>query len=202
MNTDIKADTDNVDAIQELMMPAAETVAAMLRGVDSARLDRPTPCQDWDLHELVHHVLGTTTGLAKIGRKEDLGTNPWAGPEVTDDWNIVLADRFEVLAAAWSEDDAWAGSVQLGSEMPASAIGDMAYAEILLHGWDLARALGAELSATPEMAAALRRTVAETAELGREMDAYGPEVAVADDASDLDHALAAAGRDPNWAPAT
>ncbi len=124
------------------MKPAAETVAAMLRVVDPAGLDRATPCQDWDLQALVHHVLGTTTGLAKIGRKEELGADPWAGPEITPDWNTVLADRLEALAAAWSDDDAWAGSVQLGSEMPAAAIGDMAYAEILLHGWDLARTVG------------------------------------------------------------
>ena len=49
----------------------------------------------------------------------------------------------------------------------------MAYAETLLHGWDIARTLGAELLVSPAMAAVLLAGVEETAELGRQMEAYG-----------------------------
>ena len=82
--------------------------------------------------------------------------------------------------------------------MPASTIGEMAYAEILLHGWDVARAVGSGLELTPEMAAALLQTIEETADLGRRMGAYGAAVEVPEDAGDFDRALAAAGRDPDW----
>ena len=75
----------------------------------------------------------------------------------------------------------------------------MAYAEILLHGSDIARATGTSLEVSDEGAAALRRTVAETAELGRQMGAYGDPVAVDPDATDFETALGSAGRDPAWA---
>ncbi len=110
----------------------------------------------------------------------------------------MLADNVEALADAWAGDAAWSGSVQLGAEMPASTIGEMAYAEILLHGWDVARAVGSGLELTPEMAAALLQTIEETADLGRRMGAYGAAVEVPEDAGDFDRALAAAGRDPDW----
>lgn len=194
----------STSSIRPQLKPAADAVAAMLRATSRKDPSTPTPCADWTLLELAQHAVGTTTGMATIGRREPVGDNPWAGPEVgADDWSTVLADRIDAVAEAWSHDGAWAGSVEMGGEQPASMIGDMAYAEILLHGWDIARAVGADLQMTPEMATALRHTVDETAELGRRMGAYGPEVEVGDDAGDLERALGAAGRDPNWrAPAS
>lgn len=193
---------DTSPSTRDQMKSAAATVSAMLRGAGCADLDQRTPCFDWDLRELTRHAVGTTTGLAKIGRKEALGSDPWAAPEFApQEWHTVLADNIEAVAEAWSADAAWSGSVELGARMPAAAIGDMAYAEILLHGWDVARAVGAEVPVTPEIAAALHRTISETAEMGRQLGVYGAEVAVPDDATDFDRALGAAGRNPHWSAA-
>ncbi|MBA3250347.1 MAG: hypothetical protein H0T66_08615 [Geodermatophilaceae bacterium] len=52
----------------------------------------------------------------------------------------------------------------------------------------------------PDTAEAALRVVTETAELGRQMGAYGPEVPVSPDATAFDRALGLAGRDPNWRP--
>jgi uncharacterized protein (TIGR03086 family) len=171
----------------------------MLGTAGAGSFSAPTPCSDWDLGSLTQHFVGTTTGLAKVGRREQLGTNPWAGPTVdAEDWRRVLAGNLEQLAEAWSADQAWAGTVTVGNDMPARVLGDMAYAEVLLHGWDIARTLGADLDVSPEMAAVLLAGVEETAELGRKMEAYGPAVPVPVDADDFDRALGAAGRDPHW----
>jgi uncharacterized protein (TIGR03086 family) len=184
---------------QAHLSAAAAAVRAMLRDADAGQFSAPTPCRDWDLGALTQHFVGTTTGLAKVGRREELGTDPWAGPRVAaEDWRPVLARNLERLAEAWSADAAWAGTVTVGREMPAKVLGDMAYAETLLHGWDIARALGAELVVSPEMAAVLLAGVEETAELGRQMEAYGPAVAVPEGADDFQRALGVAGRDPHW----
>jgi uncharacterized protein (TIGR03086 family) len=185
--------------IRHQLPPAAASVAAMLRGLGPQDLDRPTPCQEWRLGDLARHAVGTTTGLARIGRRLQLGPDPWAGRDVdATDWNTVLADNVEDVAAAWRDDAAWSGSVELGAELPATTIGEMAYAEILLHGWDIARSVGVELEVTAPMAAALRANIEETGELGRQLEAYGPQVEVAGDADDLEQALAGSGRDPRW----
>ena len=178
---------------------AAAAVRDMLRQADGARFSDPTPCADWDLGVLAQHFVGTTTGMAKIGRRQDLGADPWAGPTVTaDDWSRVLDGNLAELVEAWNADEAWAGTVTVGNEMPARVLGDMAYAETLLHGWDIARTLGAELVVSPAMAAVLLAGVEETAELGRQMEAYGPAVAVPEEADDFQRALGVAGRDPHW----
>ena len=54
------------------------------------------------------------------------------------------------------------------------------------------------LAYTPEVARATRLLVDQTAEETRKLGMYGPPVAVPAEASDLDHALGASGRDPRW----
>jgi uncharacterized protein (TIGR03086 family) len=85
-----------------------------------------------------------------------------------------------------------------GQQLPASTIGDMVLAEVVLHGWDLARATGQQLEVPATVAHELRRGIEETAEMGRRMGAYGIAVEIDEHASDLAHALGAAGRDPAW----
>jgi uncharacterized protein (TIGR03086 family) len=108
-------------------------------------------------------------------------------------------ERLTGLAAAWGTPEAWEGETAMGgNRVAAPMFGGMVVAEVVLHGWDLARATGQDVAWSEEVAAYLRREVEQTAELGRGMGLYGEAVPVADDASDLDRALAVSGRNPNW----
>ena len=88
--------------------------------------------------------------------------------------------------------------------MPAEIMGMVALDELVLHGWDLARATGQPFHADPaSVQASLGFFAASMSEpcqeAGRE-GLYGPVVPVPDGASDLDRLLGFAGRDPQWAP--
>jgi uncharacterized protein (TIGR03086 family) len=85
-------------------------------------------------------------------------------------------------------------------EMPARMIGAMATGEIVVHGWDLARATGQPVGWDETLLTFLYDEVARTAELGREMQAYGPEFPVPHTAPVLDRMLGLTGRDPHWSP--
>jgi hypothetical protein len=87
-----------------------------------------------------------------------------------------------------------------GQEMPAALIGEMAMAEMLLHGWDLARATGQQLSVPDDVGGELLRHIDETAQWGRSVGAYGPQVAVEEPsgATAFVRALATSGRNPAW----
>jgi uncharacterized protein (TIGR03086 family) len=87
-----------------------------------------------------------------------------------------------------------------GDPLPAALVGGMALGEIVLHGWDLARATGQSPTWDDDVVAFLYREVERTAELGRQVKAYGPEVPVPETAPPLDRALGLSGRDPNWTP--
>ena len=73
----------------------------------------------------------------------------------------------------------------------------MALIEVLLHGWDVARATDQQVDVSDALGAELLPCVAETADLGRQVGAYGTKVPVADNASDFAKALGLAGRSPN-----
>src|SRR6478735_2717436 len=122
------------------MTDGAAAIAATIRQIDSdSDSSATTPCTDFDLETLVNHALGTTSALAALAAKESLDPDdPWGSK--TDafqgDWPDRLADQLEATAAAWDDDAAWEGSLDLGGgEQPAASIGEMAFVEVMVHGW-------------------------------------------------------------------
>lgn len=117
----------------------------------------------------------------------------------TGDWAAALESHLDCTAAAWKEPTAWEGITQMdGMELPASLVGGMLVGELVVHGWDIARASGQEPVWEDELLTYLHAQVAATAAQGREMGVYGPEVPVPDSASILDRILGLTGRDPSW----
>jgi uncharacterized protein (TIGR03086 family) len=68
--------------------------------------------------------------------------------------------------------------------------------ELVLHAWDLATATGQPYSCSDEVAAAVAKAVADTAEMYRQYDGFAAEVELDGDASVFDRALAVSGRQP------
>ncbi|HET9648523.1 MAG TPA: TIGR03086 family metal-binding protein [Microlunatus sp.] len=190
-------------SIQTTLVAGAEAIAAAIREIDPPTApDAPTPCADFDVRTLVNHAFGTTRAMARLAAKEGLDPDdPWGSrTDAADgDWPHRLADQLEATANAWSAPEAWQGQLDLGGgDQPASTIGEMAFVEVMVHGWDVARAGGRRPVIPDEVGTELLRAVDASAELGRSMGAYGPEVHVDDSAPDFDRALGLTGRDPDW----
>ncbi len=195
--------------IREYFPTAASDVAAIAHGAVGTPMTAPTPCSEFDLRQLINHFIGTTGGLTRVGLRTPLDPDdPYgSGTDAADgQWAPRLATNLDALAAAWSPERAWDGTVDMGgTELPAVLIGEMSMAEILLHGWDLARASGQRLAVPEEVARQVLRHIDQTAEWGRSMGAYGPAFRITQDdhvaPGVFERALAAAGRDPHWTPA-
>ncbi len=190
--------------IRDYFPTAAQDVITIAHGATRTPLTAPTPCAEFDLRHLIDHLIGTTGGLTRLGRREPLDPDDPYGSR-TDatggDWLAVLAGNLTALADAWSTDGAWDGTVDMGgSALPATMIGEMSMAEVLLHGWDLASAAGHRLAVPDDVAGELLRHIEQTAEWGRSMGAYGEPVRLDEQtaAGPFGRALAAAGRDPHW----
>ena len=185
-----------------LIGTAAAPHAALVRAASHVPLDSPTPCGAWDLRALLGHLLHWTPVLADAGRGAPVTPPDGSADPVTGDWADTLNTARDRLADTWSNPAAWQGTVSLGGPepLPAPMIGGMVLAELVLHGWDLGRALGLEPEWTADVLAAAREAVEGMAAQGREMGVFGPEVAVGDDASTLDRVVAVSGRDPGWSP--
>lgn len=184
-----------------LLAPAAAPIVEIVRGLDTGRLGAPTPCAGYDVRALLHHMLFWGPVLASAARKAP--TAPPAADEadlnlVVGDWRAALDALFADLVDAWSDPASWEGTTSMGgpTDLPASVVGGMAVGELVVHGWDLGRALDLRPTWDERVLEFVHREVLGTAEMGRQMGVYGPEVPVPTTAPTLDRLLGATGRDP------
>ena len=185
---------------RELLPEACSAIRHVVSAAADVAPQTPSPSHG-DVQGLTRHFVGTTGAFVRAGSGALDRSDPWGSNVTVTDWAAELSANLEAIPSAWAHADSWAGTVATGSgEMPAQAIGEMALIEIVLHGWDLARATGQQLEVSDALAAEVLRAVSETAEQGRQFEAYGTEVEIAADASDLDRALGLSGRDPAWTP--
>lgn len=183
-----------------MMSEAGTVVAAAARAGAGTDLAGPTPCGDWDLRTLVRHFVGTSGAFVRAGRDKALDPDdPWGSNAVLDesDWAGQLAGQVAAAGEAWSRPWAWTGSIE-GAQMPATAVGEMGLIELMLHGWDVARAAGQSLPVSDELGAEVLRCLEPTLDQGRQFEVYGPAVSVPEDASAFARALGLSGRDPDW----
>lgn len=85
------------------------------------------------------------------------------------------------------------------TELPAHVVG-MIVTELVVHGWDLARATDQHPSWDVDLLGFLYDEVQGHAETGRNMGVYAPEVPVLSDSPLIDRIIAVTGRDPNGTP--
>ncbi|MGF0320428.1 TIGR03086 family metal-binding protein [Nocardia fluminea] len=185
----------------ERVARAATTLSKIIHTVDPSRLDDPTPCARFDVRALLAHLLFWGPSLVGAARKEAVSPDESAVDLTVDDWAAAFDSHLDELATAWRDPAAWQGVTYMGGpmELPAPLVGGMVVGELIVHGWDLARATGSTPHWDDDL---LRETYDETvatAGQGREMGIYGPEIPVAATAPLLDRILGLTGRDPSWA---
>jgi uncharacterized protein (TIGR03086 family) len=183
--------------------PAARELARLVSAVRDDQLGDPTPCAEYTLADLLDHVLGFTAAFIANAHKQP--RPPEASREVDgrllpSDWQAALPKRLDDLAAAWQQESAWQGQVSAGGiDMSAQDNALIATEELVMHGWDIARATGQDFSVDEASLSAVDRFMELFGErIASGQGPYGPAVAVPDDASHLDRLLGATGRDPDW----
>ena len=181
---------------------AAQRMATVVAGVDDAALTDPTPCTDYSIAALLDHIDGFVTAFTAAGTRTDTGASgpPGAGSaeHLRDDWRTALPAGLDALVAAWQADDAYEGMLSAGGiTMPADSVAVVAIEELVVHGWDLARATGRPYGATPAELAVIDDFFGQFGPDQRG-DTYGPECDAGGTASAMDRAIARSGRDPEW----
>lgn len=181
---------------------AAATLQRTIAGVAEDRLDDPTPCPGRTVRQLLGHLVGLTLAFRAAADKE-LGpltdTNPdddgW--PDAPADWRMALGSQIPALVASWCKPEAWQGMTRAGGvDLPGEVAGLVALDEIVLHGWDLARATAQTYSVDDATAEALLAFVSGFDPSGTP-GLFGPAVSIADDEPLFSRVLARSGRDPH-----
>ncbi|MFE9775935.1 TIGR03086 family metal-binding protein [Streptomyces sp. NPDC005931] len=179
-------------------------VARLAEGVADEQLADATPCPDYAVRNMLGHLLGLAVAFRDAGRK-DLGvttdTSPEAAvPDIGPGWREELPKLLDELAEVWRDPAAWTGVTRAGGvDLPAGVAGAVVIDELVVHGWDLARATGRPYEPDP---AALRAAFTFLTEAAEDDDrgngAFGPVVPVPGDAPLLDRTIGLSGRDPGW----
>ena len=151
------------------------------------KLDAKTPCDKWDVRTLMNHMLdthnffmGRARGAHASGPSPEppelLGTNPAAD---------FAHARAEMLSTFGEE-----GVI----EKTGPALG-IAFADQLLHGWDLAKATGQDTTMPEGLPEAAYEMIHGRFTDEQRKGVFKPEVAVAPNASAQEKLLAYTGRD-------
>ena len=182
---------------------ACQRTADVLAGITDDQLTWPHPCEKMPLDAMVAHIGVLSLAFAAAAGKEFgplTDTPPADDAALEADWRTAYPQHLATLAAAWKDPAAWEGMTRAGGvELPAEVMGNVALAEVVIHGWDVARAVGAPYDSDPATLRACLAHLEQFDPAGTE-GMFGPAVPTADSAGDLDRVVAMSGRDPAWRP--
>ena len=175
---------DILDLYDRASAWAAEKVAAA-----AGRLDAPTPCEEWTVRTLLDHMLETQRYFLGQARGQDVAPPSPNPPALisSDPGADFQRNRQEVLAAFREP-----GVI----EKTGPALG-IAFADQLLHGWDIARATGQDATMPAGLAEAAYQTIHGRFTDEQRVGVFKPEVPVAADAGPQERLLAYTGRQPD-----
>ncbi|SCE73139.1 TIGR03086 family protein [Micromonospora coriariae] len=162
----------------------------------------PTPCPDWDVRALVNHVVGEDRWSVPLlaGRTVDEVGGRFAGDQLGADPATMAREAAAQAEIAATHPGARARTVHLpAGDTPAEEYLQQLLAEHLVHGWDVAVAIGAEPRLDPDVVRMCARWFAGRVDDYRRNDLVGTGPWMSTD-DEQDRLLAAFGRDPDWTP--
>jgi uncharacterized protein (TIGR03086 family) len=181
--------------VQTALTELAELFAATTARITPEQLDHPTPCAEFTVGKLLTHLGGVLPDSERAARKQPRPAEPAAA--LTEP--AAVGESARRATAAWLEPSALDGTTEFGpGELPAGFAAAVTLQELALHGWDLARATGAEYRLSEPTAETVLAVVEQVAEQARATGGYGPAVAVPTTVGAFERALAVSGRNPGW----
>ncbi|EID17349.1 hypothetical protein MXEN_01332 [Mycobacterium xenopi RIVM700367] len=181
----------------ELHLAVCRRFGDAVRAADG-KWQRPSPCEGWNARDVVEHVIGFHDALLlrPLGLKPE---RPRTDPRRR--WELTF-DRLPV---------AFGPSQVLRRVVEVSAVGNNPAArrevktlmprlsqDVLVHTWDLARAVGADDRLDPDWCALFFEQLPSDPDALSASGMFAAPVAVGDDADIQSRHLARLGRDPAW----
>lgn len=189
--------------IRQTLRDAIAQLDSSISHIDPAAWHRPTPCAEWDVRELVNHVAGECAWIppllagktiAEVGDSipgDVLGQDPAAA------WRRVASDALD----AATDPAALTRTVHLSSgESTGAAYLAEVSADLIIHAWDLAHALGRGDRLPDALVEHAAATLGPQVEEWRAAGALGDAIEVPADSDPQTRLLAMVGRRAN-APA-
>jgi uncharacterized protein (TIGR03086 family) len=179
---------------------AAEEFGHRVHAIRPDQWHAPTPCTDWEVRDLVNHLVYEQLWVLPLldgATVQEVGDR-FDGDQLGDDpvrtWDAAIGAARAALAAPGVLDR----TVHLSfGDVPGRDYVKQLTTDLTVHGWDLARGIGADDGIDPELTGAVYEwTVPQLGLLGAS-GLFAPPVPVPDDADEQTRMIALFGRDPS-----
>jgi uncharacterized protein (TIGR03086 family) len=193
--------------------------AAVLASVDvvdnvtAKDLRRATPCDGWNVSQLLAHMTVQHYGFAASARGAGADLARWDSATVTDAVAVDPAGTYAAAAAdvlaAFTDDAVQDSSFALpefgpGAAFPGSQAIGVHFVDYVVHGWDVARAIDAPFTLPADVISAVLPMVFAVPDgefRAAPGSPFAPAIEAGQGVSDLDRVLLHLGRSPSWTPA-
>jgi uncharacterized protein (TIGR03086 family) len=168
-----------------------DAFAEKIGAVPEDRWDSRTPCEDWTARDLVGHVVQTQGMFLGFVGKE-LGDIPSAEDDPLAAWNAARTKVQAMLEDPEQAKTEFQGIT--GKSTFEAGVDKFLCTDLVVHGWDLARATGLDEHIEPDDAKRVRRNMESMGDGLRSPGAFGAEVEPPAGADDQQKMLAFLGR--------
>jgi uncharacterized protein (TIGR03086 family) len=177
---------DLIDRYEE----AAAGFTDRLAAVTDDQWSNPTPCTDWDVCQLVDHVI---TIQRQIPDSLDVPVDDEGGGDRRATWRAVRAAAVTALRQPGVMERTITG---IRGEMPVEMALLPRLSDLTVHTWDLARATGGDERLSAEIAAIVLERLKPNDEALRQSGSFGPKIDPPADADAQVELLCFLGRRP------
>ncbi|MGW8374325.1 TIGR03086 family metal-binding protein [Streptomyces sp. ODS28] len=174
----------------------------LVHEIGDSQWEGQTPCEEWSVRDLLNHLTSEHFWAPHLLRGETLEQvgdrydGDVLGEDPVDAWARASAGSWR----AFHTDGALDGRVHVtGGTTPAEEYGWQMTTDLAVHGWDLARGIGAgpgQQVIDEELARTLYERVAPQAESWASLGIFAPPVTPPEGASPQDRLVALLGRRP------
>lgn len=171
----------------------AGAFAAKIDAVPEDRWDAPSPCEEWTALDVVRHVSQTPGMFYGF-----IGKEPPAIPPVEDDPALAFATMRADMQALLDDPEVAATEFDgfFGRSTFEAAVDRFLNFDLLVHGWDLARATGQDETMDPDDVERLTEAARQFGDSARAPGVFGPEIEPPPGADAQAKVLAFIGRQP------
>ena len=182
----------------ELYEAAVGFMLPVIAAVRDSQLDDSTPCIEWNVHQLILHNIKVAQAVhSGISGGEPVNPFDVGGPLPAEGAEAA----FRAITNTVLEDLNAPGNLEKlvdspFGKLPVAEFIMLPFGDMVIHKWDLAKAVGQDVSLDSSLAEVCYHRFSAIAEGGRKSGAFGPEVQVPISASIQDKLLALSGRQP------
>jgi len=165
--------------IRKLHQRALDAFGEKVRAVGDDQWHWPTPCTDWDVRMLVNHLVSESRWMppllagktiAEVGGALD---GDLLGDDPKQAWHTAAKEASEAVQSRGAMERTV--HVSFG-DIPGHEYTMQVFTDLVIHGWDLARGIGANERMDPELLQITYDTMAPFIAEFKGSGIYGPDV--------------------------